>query len=387
MSNILLILENPQINYEKIYEVMRDFRKAGLNPENYDEFIEKIKQLPNIRLRNPFHYRAFDSFNLSDITQDDYTAVIKEVKKRGIKASKICWHPEASITKCNVDANGEIIISAAHSIQENGVLSQIAESDFVMSYKFKKGEIGGEEIRKNIASIFWGFCNTHDSIFRPIENTPYINSPEQNFLFAYRSLVIVCHKKKEASNFMNYGDQSDVDIEENKKIFDNAILSNDFSIIESVVFELSFFYPIAVSSAFYLDYDFEKNPIKHSESRMENIFITLLPRQKENKTYFILSYFKQDEHLYGKLGTQLRKRNNLKSDITMLIGAHTDNVFFNPVYYKIFIEKLEDVLHALMYQTQMDHGTIGMDNKINIDYSLTPDDYLNNPNKISFFGY
>jgi hypothetical protein len=54
---------------------------------------------------------------------------------------------------------------------------------------------------------------------------------------------------------------------------------------------------------------------------MENIFVTLLPKQKENKTYFTLSYFKQEGHLYKDLGEQHRLRNNLKSDITMLIVA------------------------------------------------------------------
>ena len=36
MVNYLNYLENPQINHEKFYEVMRDFRKGGLNPNIYE---------------------------------------------------------------------------------------------------------------------------------------------------------------------------------------------------------------------------------------------------------------------------------------------------------------------------------------------------------------
>ena len=84
---------------------------------------------------------------------------------------------------CNVDSTGKIIVSAAHSIQNNGVLSKIVEKGHVMSYILDKGDFDGKQIGKNHASIFWGFCNTHDSIFSPIETSPYTGTPEQHFLF------------------------------------------------------------------------------------------------------------------------------------------------------------------------------------------------------------
>ena len=193
------------------------------------------------------------------------------------------------------------------------------------------------------------------------------------------------HKKIEVSYWMNFGEQSDNDIIENKKIFNSAITSNDYSVIETEVFVIPAFYPIAVSSSFYLDYDFEGNPIPHSEQRMEGVFITLLP--DVNKTYFLLSYFKQDKNLYGNLGSQLRIRDNLKSDISMLIAAHAENVYFNPIYYKTFIEQHEDKLKLILFHSQMDSGTIDENDQVNVDFSFTPSDYLNNPYGINFFGY
>lgn len=387
MVNFLNILENPQIDFEKTFEVMRDFRMGGLNPAMYGDFLNTVKGLPNIRMRGAFAYSVFDKFNLTDLTENNFSIIQKEVMKRGIRSSKICWHPDASPSTCCTDDKGEIIVSAAHSIQNNGILSEIAEKGIVITYKLQQGKLVGEEFQKNFTSTFLGFCNTHDSIFYPIETSEYSKSLEQNFLFAYRGFVIACHKKREVSKSHNFGDQAEIDIIENKKIFDNAILLKDYSVIESEVFELPQFYPIASSSSFYLDFDFEGNTIPHSDNRMENIFVTLLPKQKENKTYFILSYFKEDRKLYENLGNQLRMRKNLKSDITMIIAAHTNNIYFNPVYYKTFIEQIQDTILKIIIQTQSDHGIIDGNNNINFQFSYTPNNYLTNPDKINIFGY
>lgn len=386
MVNFFALTENPQINYEKIFEVMRDFQKGGLNPTNYSEFIGMVKNLPQIYLRKPWNYLPFSKFNLVDISEEENRTIIREVMRRGIEESKFCWHPKADKTTCKVNKSGNVIISAAHSIQKNGVLSKIVENGHVMSYTLDSGEFEGKEYGKGLASIFWGFCNTHDAIFKPIESRTYNQTEEENFLYAYRAFVVASHKKIEVSSWMNYGEQSENDIIENRKIFDDAILRKDFSVLKTEVFELPLFYPIAVSSSFYLDFDFEGNLIEHSENRMENIFITLFPTDN-NKTYFLLSYFKCDKELYKNLGEQLGKRNKLKSDITMLIAAHAENVYFNPLYYKTFIEKHQEDLRKILSQTQMDFGKVGENNEIKINFSLTPNDYLKNPLEINFFGY
>lgn len=385
MANILRLLENPQYNYEMFFEVFRDFRKGGLKPEMYDEFLLTVKSLPPISKRIPSDYEVFEKYNLTDFSEDEFTSIIREVGERGIVKSKYCWHPEANTSNCNINNAGKIIVSAAHSIQNNGVLSKIVENGHVMGYDLSKSEFEGKKYGKNHASIFWGFCNKHDSIFRPIEVQPYTQTLGQNFLFAYRGFVVSMHKKTEVSTWINYGEQSQQDIIENKQIFDTAILSHNYSIIETEVFELPVFYPIAVSSAFNLEFDFQGNPISHSDRRMENIFVTLYP--VENKTYFLLSYFVEDKKLYGDLGNQIRSRNNLKSDITMLIAPHAENIYFNPIYYKTFIEKYEKTLKIILHQSQYDHATIDDNNEININFSLTPSNYLDNPYNVNFFGY
>ena len=385
MVNYLGILRNPQIRYNVFLEVMRDFRKGGLNPENFEEVINILNRLSIFQDITPIHYLELSKFNLTNISDDDLQVIIQEVQKRGIQKCKKCWHPNASSTTCDLDNFGNLKVSAAHSIQNNGILNRIGENGHVMTYSFDKGEYKGKNKGKNLASVFWGFCNTHDGIFRPIEVEPYNQTIEQNFLFAYRGFVVSSHKKIEGAYLMNFGEQSDKDIEENKKIFDNAILKQQYDILETIVIELPAFYPIATSSCFYLDFDFEGNPISHSDERMENIFISLFPTDK--KTYFLISYFKIDRPLYGNLEQQLRTRGNLKSDITMLIGAHVENVYFNPKYYSTFIHQHEKSLLQLLKETQNDFVQKDFETGEEIITSMTPNNYLKNIYDVNFFGY
>lgn len=157
MTNFLNQLENPQINYERFFEVMRDFRKGGINPSMYDEFLETIKHLPSLYERKVSDYDIFNRFNLTDITEDDFSVIMREVIKRGIENSKVCWHPNANSSTCNVNSSGKIIVSAAHSIQNNGVLSKIVENGHVMSYAFDKGEFEGKQLGEKPRFDILGF--------------------------------------------------------------------------------------------------------------------------------------------------------------------------------------------------------------------------------------
>ena len=83
-----------------------------------------------------------------------------------------------------------------HSIQEAN-LELIARDGKLMSMNVPLGKSRSrsyfrfklEEIGKNPASMFKGFCSEHDDdVFKPIEdNRVYTNTSIQNFLFAYRA--------------------------------------------------------------------------------------------------------------------------------------------------------------------------------------------------------
>ena len=379
----LELIHYPQINHEFFFEILRDFRKGGLKPEIWDDFLQSVKKFE----KHEGGYELFDRFSLSEISQEDSKAMQAEFMKRSIEKSKKCWHPEASVTTCNIDNNGRIIVSAAHSVQNNGVLSKIAENGYVMTNDFKEGLITeSKPIGKRLASIFWGFCNNHDAIFRPIEVEPYSGSEMQHFLFAYRAFVVSAHKKLESSFLIKPGKQAIDDIDKTKDIFDHAILNNNYGIIETYTYILPLFYPVAVSSSFYLDYDFDGNSIQHSASRMEYIFLTILPIYP-NKTIVLVSFLAQDKQLYENLARQIGDRNNLKSDISILVLGHCENVYFNPRYYEAFIQRIESYFLDIIKVTQIDIALLNSDNQVHLTESITPKNYLNNPWNVGIFGY
>lgn len=71
----------------------------------------------------------------------------------------------------------------------------------------------------------------------------------------------------------------------------------------------------------------------------------------------------------------------------MIIAAHTNNIFFNPIYYKTFIEEIQDGILKLIFETQFDHGIINGNNQIKHQFPYTPSNYLRKQYKINLFGY
>src|SRR5690606_29385655 len=89
-----------------------------------------------------------------------------------------------------------------HSIQNNGVLNQIAVDNHVytLNIEFAKNsllpQLNFESIGKNNASVFSGFCKKHDEeYFRGIEDEEFKGSPEQNYWFAFRALCFELHRR------------------------------------------------------------------------------------------------------------------------------------------------------------------------------------------------
>ena len=369
-----LLLDNPNLKHE-VFEVMRDFRKGGLHPAMYKDFIDMVNLLPTIPERTAFHYNDFDKFKLRNVTKEDFLLIQRELRKRIEDSNKMCWHPLASETTCSIDGSGKIKVSQAHSIQNNGVLNKIVENGHVTEFL----PYENRAVSRHRASIFWGFCNTHDAIFRPIEITSYTKTAEQNFLFAYRAFVVSYHRKREVFNNSD-DNQWEPDLIENKRIFDEAILRENYSIIETEIFELPAFYPIASCNAFNLEFDFDGNSILHSDHRMENIYVTLLPTEKN--TYFLISYFKQDKAVYGKLCAQLRTRNNLKLDISILL-AHAENTYFKPTYYHKNVKMYEPLMIKLLQQITT--NTVSYVNGKPLITSNTPSNILENIFRINLF--
>ncbi len=386
MNNLFGILLNNQVRANIFIDVLADFRKGGVDPENKEAFKVDVELLKNnLSVVKEAIIQLQGKYNLKPLTQADRDFIIAELQRRGREAVIHCWHPESSDYNCSKDANGKVEIIDAHSIQNNKILKAISENGHVCGYKMYSKEIEGQEIGRKNASTFKGFCHKHDAIFYPIETEEYKNSEHQNFLFAYRAFTATAHTKLASTYFMDYGPQPLNDINIEKETFNAAIKNNNFNLLKTHVFEFPAFYPFSVSSRFSLDFDFAGIPIIHSEDRMENIYITFFP--SNNKSYFLLSYQVIDEHLYGKLIEQLKTRNRLKKDISVIVAAHAENIFFNPKYYETFIKSQEQLIDTLIYKTSFDYVQRDSNGNEVSSISQTPYNYLNNNEEVNLFGY
>lgn len=107
-----------------------------------------------------------------------------------------CLYPQAP--PCANEA------SAAHSIQNNGVLTELAYDDHV--YMMITQPMIGENpilpdfdrVGHNEATTFKGLCNPHDSpLFDPIENHPLnLSDPKHVFLLTYRAALKETHESE-----------------------------------------------------------------------------------------------------------------------------------------------------------------------------------------------
>lgn len=114
-------------------------------------------------------------------------------ERRRMLREDMCLHPSAN-------CSGGICDS--HSIQQSK-LSAIAKAGHVYTVEFDLGEILKKPLFDNLsrfgieeASVFRGFCSTHDSdLFRPIETQEFQCTPEQLFLYFYRAICRELHVK------------------------------------------------------------------------------------------------------------------------------------------------------------------------------------------------
>lgn len=184
----------------------------------------------------------------------DTNAIVK--KERYIKQ---CLHPNQN------ECSGGII--KAHAIQNNRILCRVAENGHVITLDGTSNLIFQDAQTKGrkIATVFSGFCSYHDKVlFQDIEDCDFTATEKQIFLLTYRTMSWHFHKKQEQEKatqlfIQNMADRGVAlpDTEESqlwlkgqalglsdnltkKKVFDDALLNNNYSSVCSCVWEIPY---------------------------------------------------------------------------------------------------------------------------------------------------
>lgn len=263
---------------------------------------------------------------------------------------RICMYPDNS--ECKKP------IKNAHTLQNNGVLSIIAEDDHVMvSNLFNKVREGfsTDKVSKNAATTFYGFCEYHDSVvFRDIETIPYNKQIKQNFLYAYRTLAQEHHKKQRFKRTLQacvkqnpsillseifiqnyrYAELSIKDINEELSIFNDAFNCNNYDILESYVYEFNATYDFAVTTTFNPAFDLQGKLLNdlysNNMERLKPVFVSAFPNN--SKFYVILSCLKIDYITLKSYFDQIKSLNeeNLKIFLNNLLPTFSENIVLSP---------------------------------------------------------
>ena len=290
---------------------------------------------------------------LGKMDNPDYSDISKipEIYKAARKAARFkeCIHPDK-------ESCSEKIIGA-HSIQNNRILSKIADNGKLympcpkpdLSFALQT-EYGRKE-----ATVFTGFCGYHDkTTFQPIEDKEFAGTEEQIFLYVYRAFALEYHKKQEAARmeqiiFENKPsianmdgrtidgktgfDMAILDFEEEKKLFDKAIIDKQYDVLTSVVWEFDGFSNFAVTAGEAPMYDFAGKKIQDlldPNMPARHIYMCVFP--ENNKTYAIIAWLKEYDELFSSIKkkldslTELEKKNYINNTIPII----AENVVIKP---------------------------------------------------------
>lgn len=301
--------------------------------------------------------------------------------------AKTCMHPE--------DIHDRII--AAHTIQRNGSLSHIKNhSNKVLTFSPFSQDHGEKlqpiEVGCKKASTFYGFCEKHDKIFAPLENTIFTCSEEQCFLAGYRAICHELYNKERALNFYQstklhsdyyqhdaiYGLEIGIkDLKKVKRMYDQALSTKRYHDFEFSVIILNGRQDIVSTGYINTCTDLFGNKLyeltDNKVSIAEGCAVSLINVKFENtdKVSLILSWPK--EYKTSSLFAESILRydtNKLPNAIMQLIFTQIENTFFSEEWWTRLDDKNRTIITRLSNDMPNDFY---IDNNIEIPLTWTFD--------------
>jgi hypothetical protein len=273
--------------------------------------------------------------------------IYKELRKKA--RIKECIHPDK-------ESCSERIIGA-HSIQNNKVLSRISDNGIVympcpkpdLTFNLQKS-YGRRE-----ATVFTGFCGYHDKVvFQPIEDNDFNGSAEHVFLYVYRAFALEYHKKKEAARMeqLFFEKKTSIatmpdravagktgfemaikDFEDEKALFDEALLLKHYDVLTSFIWEFPRFANFAVTGYEAPKFDLSGKKIQdllNPNIPARHIYLCVFP--ENNKTYVIIAWLKAYDGLFSTYKenlsslTEAEKKNYINNTVPII----AENIAIKP---------------------------------------------------------
>lgn len=315
------------------------------------------------------------------------------LKKKEITSEGRCLHYKSD-NRCNEIIN-------AHSIQNNGVLTEIAKehkvyclSHNIGDFKKNKGDVSlrKEYIKK--FSIFRGFCKKHDNkLFEPIDNSVFSSKNyEQIFLYNYRSLCKELFNKENILNmyldvledvkeheglykhftFLVAGTENGYrSLKYHKDIYDILLEKDIYSEMRYVSFNSHEKLNMAFSNVLYPEYDFTGTLIQDLLDTSKPFgLISYYSAPTKVGWSFVFSWHKSSNYscypFIQSLKTLIRNGEHLPDLLFEFVITHGENFAFSPVWWEsLSKEKQKKITKSISYM--LDTAEIIRENSIEIE--------------------
>lgn len=269
------------------------------------------------------------------------------------------------------DCEGGII--SAHTLSVSLMLRPLSRDGKVYALKPnlppKPGEQPVEFALRGLkeTSVFNGFCSKHDkALFSPIEDSNFVCSKEQLFIFAYRAVAKEAYLKRKQAEGMPtpeeikkiHGITEDLqfsrealihqaaslrgaeEIERLKSRLDGHLLNGDYGRLITTVFELAFPPPISASFVFSPDFDFKGNYLQDfedSDTDLSQLMVSLFPTSTGG--FLLLSYEDTANNAPSRIVESLKAQQDFSSSVTWLIACQTENFAISPEWFEGLSDK------------------------------------------------
>jgi len=365
--------------------------KSTFQIEKFDWIIEESIQKPTIVNEENFYGRnvGLENFKKAEkegmsfyylaVSKDGKTKSTKELKssydfdlskyllkKKEIVNQGRCLHYQAD-NRCN-----EII--KAHSIQNNGVLSEIAKEHKIYCLSYNVGDLkknnGDVTLKKEYIknfSIFRGFCKKHDNkLFELIDNSFFsVGNYEQIFLYSYRSLSkelfdkensLIMYKNalEDVTNhdglykhftYLVMGTENGyISLKWHKDLYDDLLKKDIYSEMRYVSFNSHEKLNIAFSNVLYPEYDFTGELIQDLTDMLKPFgLISYYSAPTKEGWSFVFSWHKSSNYccypFIQSIKTKMKKGELLSDLLFQFVITHGENFAFSPDWWESLSEE------------------------------------------------
>lgn len=306
---------------------------------------------------------------------DAYISTQKKLSKKGR-----CLHFDSGILCGN--------FIEAHSIQQNGQLSAIADDGHVYaiskdigSLKKMNGQLTLKRRGIGSVSTFRGFCGKHDNeLFKPIDHSPMLPSGEQALLYAYRSICrelfvkenalglldsqlaqpFVAGADHELFEMMRAGTSFGLsNLRRHKKEFDSSLRAGRYDDVEYVLFTSKEKPFMEFSGLFYPDFDFLARPLQDLADQNNQLdLLTICSAPMVGGWGLLFAWHKTSSKTCAEfmhsLATVIHERGNGADVMFGMVLSNCENLAVSPAWWDGLPSEQQDAVMArLSYGTNI----------------------------------